>query len=184
MKHNIYDEQEKTLIQRYADGELLTPDESKAVKSLLDRSPEAKREFDEIKAMGNALRNAMRDETEQVDFRSVWASVNEGIERSQGSGLGKLLDYLAEFITPRKAVAAVAGLLAIIAGIIIVWELSLAPAHLEAAPTTVESIQYGDNVDIVVAVETLEDASTTVVWIEGININKAQDNDPPNEIEG
>jgi anti-sigma factor RsiW len=179
MENEMKNSWNKEIIQRYADGEL-SKDEAKKVETLINESSEAKREYDEIKAVGHALRNAMCDETEQVDFCSVWAYVNEGIEREDRSGLRGLLDHFFAAITPKKAAAAFAGALALIAAVIIVWELSLAPAPVHAALTTVESIQYGDNPNIVVAVDTLENPTTTIVWIEGIEIGK--ENNPPNEI--
>lgn len=179
MKKEMKDKQDKVLIHRYVDGEL-SNDEAKIADALIKKSPEAKREYDEIRAVGNALRTAVHDETEHVDFRGLWANVNEGIEQGGRNGFAGMLDYFFRFITPRRAVAAFAGMLAIVAGAIIVWELSLAPAPVQAAPTTVESIQYGSNADIVVAVDTLNDPATTVVWIEGIDINK--ENDPPDEM--
>jgi anti-sigma factor RsiW len=182
MKNYMKNKNEEILIQRYADGEL-SPEEAKGAENLLSASTEAKREFNETKMVGDIIRNAMQDETSHVNFRGVWASINERLEKDRSSSaISRLIDYIAEVITPRKAVAALAGILAIVAGIVIFYEISLSPAHLEAAPTTVESIQYGDNINLVVAVETLEDDSTTVVWIDGIDINKIKENGPPNEI--
>lgn len=178
MKDNMDNLNQRDLIQRFADG-CLTGDEAKKAEILIKKSPEAKREYDEITAIGNAMRTAMQDEVSSVDFRGVWSYINEGIDAKTDRGFKGLIDYFLNSITPRKAVAAVAGALAVIAAVIIFYEISIAPVSVHASPTIVESIQYGINSDIVVAVDTLESA-TTVVYIEGLEINKSVN--PPNEI--
>lgn len=178
MKDDMKKYNKSDLIQRFADG-CLNGDEAKKAEMLINESQEAKREYDEITAIGNAMRTAMQDEVSSVDFSGVWSYINERINAKSGNGFKALIDYFLTSITPRKAIAAVAGALAIIAAVIILYEVSIAPVSVNASPTIVESIQYGSNSDIVIAVDTLG-SSTTVVYIEGLEINKSVST--PNEI--
>ena len=122
--------------------------------------------------MGDALRQAMQSELQQVNFRPVWTAVNEAIEKEERSRSESFISNLMELFTPRRIAAAAATAVVLVVTAIIVWQFTIAPAHLEAAPTTVESIQYGDDVDIVIGVETLGDSLTTVVWINGLDVNE------------
>jgi hypothetical protein len=108
----------------------------------------------------------MQDEVEEVDFRRVWPRVNAAIDERENASSTGWITYLRHVLTPvRVAAAAAAAVLVIGAAALLMWHFAFGPGPVEAAPTTVESVDYGGNPDIVISVETLEDSVTTVVTI-------------------
>jgi len=159
-----------TLIHRYADGEL-DEKETKEFEEFLSRSPELRKGLEEIRTVGDAIRKAVHSEVEQVNFSPVWAAVNETIEKEERSRSKGVIYNLMELFTPRRiAVAAVAAAMLML-GVLIVWQLILAPSSGEAALTAVD-IQYADDLDIVISVDVLDDSVTTVVWINNFSLDE------------
>lgn len=66
-------------LSAFADGEL-TPDEARRIEEHLRTCTECARELAVIRAMGGAIKEMKRDESE----RSVWANVNRRITRPIG----------------------------------------------------------------------------------------------------
>ena len=159
-----------SLIHRYADGEL---DERKAkeFEELLDKSPELRKELDDIRAVGDKIREAVHSEVEQVNFRPVWAAVNETIEKEEQSRSKGVIYNLMELFTPRRIAVAASATAMLMLGVLIVWQFMLAPSSGEAALTAVD-IQYADDLDIVISVDVLDDSVTTVVWINNFSVDE------------
>ncbi len=156
-------------MNRYMDGEL-DEKQAKEFEELLERSPEIRKELVAAKTVGDAVRQAMQSEIEQVNFGPVWTAVNEAIAKEEQSRSKGLIYHLAElFRPPRIAAAAAVAVLAL--GVLIAWHFMLAPVPGEAALTSVD-IQYGDDLDIVISVETIGDSATTVVWIQNFSVDE------------
>ena len=171
IKHNRDDYD--SMIHRYVDGEL-NEEEAKEFEEVLAKSPEMQRELESIRTVGDTLRNAMHAEVEQVNFRPVWTAVNDEIEKDKELRSKGIIYRLFASFTPPRVAAVAAAAATLVLGAFIVWHFMLAPTSGEAAHTEV-TIEYGDDLDIEISIETLEDSITTVVWIHDFSVDEDTD---------
>ena len=161
-------EQDKYIIHRYIDGEL-SKEEAASFEERLAASAELRREAESLRNVGSDLKQAFRSEIEDVDFGPVWASVEESMDAKRVRS-ETIFQFIANlFATRRFAVAVSAAavvLMCVAVAVVLMWKMAIAPGDLEAAATTVETIDYGNNPDIVITVDTLGNSVTTVVWVQ------------------
>jgi len=171
IKHNKDDYD--SMVHRYVDGEL-NKEEAKEFEELLASSPEMQSELESIRTVGDTLRDAMHAELEQVNFRPVWSAVNEEIEKDNEHRSKGIIYRLFASFTPPRVAAMAAATATLVLGAFIVWHFMLAPISGEAAHTEV-TIEYGDDLDIEISVDTLDDSVTTVVWIHNFSVDEETD---------
>jgi anti-sigma factor RsiW len=168
MKDKI--DRKRLLMDRYMDGDL-DEKQAKEFEQLLERSPELRKELESARAVRDALCRAMQSEVEQVDFQPVWTAVHEAIEREEQPRSRGFVCHMIELFRLPRVAAAAATVAVLVLGVFIVWHFMLAPVPGEAALTSVD-IQYGDDLDIVISVDTLGDSATTVVWIQNFSVDQ------------
>ena len=172
MKKDNFDDY---IIDRYIDGEMAAGEAAEFEKRLAD-SPELRMEVEALRTAGQSLKEAFSDEVEQVDFSKVWSSVEEGVQERK-LRFESITQFIVDlFATKRFAVAASAAavvVLCVAAALIIMYKTAIAPVPSVAAPEmTYVDIDYGDNPDVVITVETLGDSSTTVVYVQDFDLDE------------
>jgi anti-sigma factor RsiW len=154
-------------IGRYIDGEM-TPAERTAMERRLEAEPELRRIADELSALRPHVAEAVGTAAGSIAGERVWRRVAERITATRPSPLEAFLGGLRVFLYPKMA-AAVAAAVVLIGLFILIGNLTGPEA---VAGPVVVGIEYGDNPDVVVAVDRDMSSGTVVVSIDGIDTSE------------
>ncbi len=148
-------------IERFVDQEL-KGSKSDEIKKHLDECAECRKKADELVRLRSFVVNAVKEEAESVNLTRIWSNVQAEIGRET------FLERLVQsFYRPKRAFAYVAAAVILIVALIGLRYLSGIPS-----PTVVESVTYGDDPGITVIIDKLASTDTTVVWINGLEIEE------------
>jgi anti-sigma factor RsiW len=147
-------------LQRYFDGELPAR-RARQVRQRIEASPDDRGRITALESMQEAVRDAAAHRADEADFGTLWAEVQQGIERQRPLPLGERLGHWLRRWGVVVAAAAAAAVLAIVV---------LRPADLPPPrnDVVIESLDVGP--EAVGTIFTISDdvgdsGETTVIWV-------------------